>query len=72
MTPFESALDWNRRFPPGTRVRVQLCQGESFEAETAGYAQQWGAFALIELRGRPGMWTARALHPVLPALGTRS
>lgn len=66
MTPFESALDWNRRCPPGTRVRVLLREGASFEAETAGYAQQWGAFALIALRGYPGVWTARVLRPLDP------
>jgi hypothetical protein len=72
MASFESALDWNRRFPPGTRVRVLLRQGASFEAETAGYAQQWGAFALIALRGHPGVWTACALRPVSGAAASPS
>ena len=60
----ESALDWNRRYPPGTLVRVSLRHGESVVAETAGYAQQWGTLALITLREVPGIWTTSALLPL--------
>lgn len=60
----ESALDWNRRYPPGTLVRVSFRQGQSVVAETAGYAQQWGTLALITLRDIPGIWTASALLPL--------
>lgn len=63
----ESALDWNRRYPPGTLVRVRLRPGEVVVAETAGYAQQWGMLALIRLRDLPGIWTASALLPLAAA-----
>ena len=65
----ESALDWNRRYPPGTLVRVRLRHGGSVVAETAGYAQQWGTLALITLRDVPGLWTAGALLPLAAAQG---
>jgi len=63
-TPYESADAWNRQNPPGTLVRVALRGGESLDAETAGYAQQWGALAIILLRDRPGLWTASVLLPL--------
>lgn len=63
-TAFESTHDWNRQYPPGTLVRVALRGGESFDAETAGYAQQWGSLATILLRDRPGLWTASVLLPL--------
>lgn len=63
----ESAHDWNRRYPPGTLVRVLLRHGESVTAETAGYAQQWGTLALIVLRDIPGLWTVGALLPLARA-----
>lgn len=43
---YESADAWNRRYPPGTLVRVALRDGEPFVAETATYAQQWGSLAI--------------------------
>ena len=46
---YESAQDWNRRYPPGTPVRIDLRGGGSLVATTAGYAQQWGALALVRL-----------------------
>ncbi|MCI1710845.1 MAG: hypothetical protein LKM39_11470 [Chiayiivirga sp.] len=61
---YESADAWNRRYPPGTLVRVILRGGEPFTAETAGFAQQWGALAILTLRDRPGLWTASVLRPV--------
>jgi hypothetical protein len=61
---YESADRWNRDHPPGTLVRVELKGGESFTAETAGYAQQWGALAIVLLRDRPGLWTASVLRPL--------
>jgi hypothetical protein len=61
---FESAQDWNRRWPPGTLVQVELRHGESFVAETATYAQQWGRLAILTLRDRPGLWTASVLRPL--------
>jgi hypothetical protein len=64
---YESAQDWNRRYPPGTPVRIDLRGGGSVVATTAGYAQQWGALALIRLRDQPGVWTAGALRPVAAA-----
>ena len=62
--PYESAHDWNRRYPPGTLVRVDLKGGESFVAETADYAQQWGTLAIVMLRNRPGLWSSGALRPL--------
>jgi hypothetical protein len=61
---YESADQWNRHHPPGTLVRVALKGGESFTAQTAAYAQQWGALAVIVLRDRPGLWTASVLQPL--------
>ena len=61
---YESAHDWNRRCPPGTLVRVELKGGDSFVAETADYAQQWGTLAIVTLRNRPGLWSSGALRPL--------
>ena len=47
--PFESALDWNRRHPPGTRVSVRLSDGREVSTQTASWAQQWGSFAVLSL-----------------------
>lgn len=62
---YESAHEWNRLNPPGTVVRVSLKGGETFTAQTAGYAQQWGLLAIVTLKDRPGLWTAGVLHPVV-------
>lgn len=67
---YESAQDWNRRYPPGTPVRIDLRGGGSLVATTAGYAQQWGALALVRLHDQPGVWTAGALRPVAVARAT--
>lgn len=64
---YESADAWNRRYPPGTLVRVTLRGGQPFTAETAGYAQQWGSLAIVTLKDRPGLWTASVLRPVASA-----
>jgi hypothetical protein len=61
---YESAHDWNRQHPPGTLVRVDLLRGESFVAQTATYAQQWGSLAIVTLVDRPGLWTAGVLRPL--------
>lgn len=61
--PFESALDWNRRHPPGTRVSVRLSDGREVSAETASWAQQWGSFAVLSLARMDGLWTTSALMP---------
>lgn len=66
MDRYESAQDWNRSHPPGTRVRIHLRDGGTLEAETSGYAQQWGAFALVALRGLAGVWTTGVLRVVAP------
>ena len=67
MTPaYESAQDWNRANPPGTRVRIALRDGSSVEARTRSYAQQWGAFAVVALEDQSGLFTAAALQPVSP------
>lgn len=58
---FESAFDWNRRHPPGTRVVLQLADGRSINTATKGWAVQWGAFAVIELQHLEGLWTTSAL-----------
>jgi hypothetical protein len=60
----ESAEAWNRVHPPGSPVRVLLVDGSAFVAETVGPARQWGELALVELRGRGGTWTLRALEPM--------
>jgi hypothetical protein len=58
---FESAFDWNRRHPPGTRVVLQLADGRSVSTATKGWAVQWGSFAVIELCHVQGLWTTSAL-----------
>jgi hypothetical protein len=63
---YESATDWNRRHPPGTPVRIVLTGGAVIEASTASCAQQWGAFAVLTLRGHAGLWTTAALEPRAP------
>ena len=63
-TAYESAADWNRQNPPGTRVRVATRDGGSLDARTRSYATQWGAFAVIALEGHSGLYTAAALQPV--------
>jgi hypothetical protein len=60
---FESALDWNRCHPPGTRVSVRLSDGREVSAETASWAQQWGSFAVLSLARMGGLWTTSALVP---------
>jgi|GEM_PF-3648492 len=37
-----AAFRWNMLHPKGTRVRVLLVNGGTFEAKTATHAQQWG------------------------------
>ncbi len=61
---FESALDWNRRHPPGSRVLVRLADGRDVSTRTASWAQQWGSFAVLSLAQMDGLWTTRALVPV--------
>lgn len=61
--PFESALDWNRRHPPGTRVSVRLSDGREVSTQTASWAQQWGSFAVLSLARMDGLWTTSALMP---------
>ena len=61
---FESALDWNRRHPPGSRVLVRLSDGRELSARTASWAQQWGSFAVLSLTQLDGLWTTSALVPV--------
>lgn len=60
---FESALDWNRRHPPGTRVCVRLTDGRDVSTRTASWAQQWGSFAVLSLTQMDGLWTTSALMP---------
>ena len=60
---FESALDWNRRHPPGTRVSVRLSDGREVSTQTASWAQQWGSFAVLSLARLDGLWTTSALVP---------
>ena len=60
---FESALDWNRRHPPGTRVSVRLSDGREVSTQTASWAQQWGSFAVLSLARMDGLWTTSALVP---------
>jgi len=60
---FESALDWNRRHPPGTRVSVRLSDGSEVSTQTASWAQQWGSFAVLSLARMDGLWTTSALMP---------
>lgn len=60
----ESAQDWNRLYPPGTRVAVKMRDGSRITAYTASQAQQWGRYAVLTLRGHPGLWTASALQPL--------
>ena len=62
-TFFESALDWNRRHPPGTRVSVRLSDGREVSTQTASWAQQWGSFAVLSLARMDGLWTTSALMP---------
>ena len=62
--PFESALDWNRRHPPGSRVLVRLADGRDVSTRTASWAQQGGSFAVLSLAQMDGLWTTRALVPV--------
>ena len=64
-TAYESAADWNRQSPPGTRVRIALRDGSAVEARTRSYAQQWGAFAVVALEDQSGLFTAAALQPVV-------
>ena len=64
MPHFESALDWNRRHPPGSRVLVRLADGRDVSTRTASWAQQWGSFAVLSLAQMDGLWTTRALVPV--------
>lgn len=45
-------------------MRVTLRGGEAFEDVTAGHAQQWGDFAVLELQQRGGLWTTRALRRI--------
>jgi hypothetical protein len=63
MPHFESALDWNRRHPPGTRVSVRLSDGRDVSSQTASWAQQWGSFAVLSLARMDGLWTTSALVP---------
>ena len=42
-------------------MRVTLMDGTSFEAETAGHAQQWGELAVLTLKRNSGTWTISAL-----------
>ena len=63
-TFFESALDWNRRHPPGTRVTVQLADGHSLTTKTRSWATQWGTFAVLQLDRIDGLWTTSALIAV--------
>jgi len=59
--PFEFAVDWNRRHPPGTRVSLQLSDGRAIATTTRSWATQWGAFAVLQLDQVDGLWTTSAL-----------
>lgn len=58
---FESAFDWNRRHPPGTRVSLQLADGRCIATTTRSWATQWGAFAVLQLDQVDGLWTTSVL-----------
>ena len=59
-----AAFQWNMSHPKGTRVRVRLANGDTFEAKTASHAQQWGGMGLLTLGGHQGTWTKFALTPI--------
>ncbi len=69
---FESAFDWNRRHPPGTRVMLQLADGSNIATATAGWAVQWGSFAVIALQQQSGLFTTGALVVAPDLFDTRS
>ncbi len=58
---FESALDWNRRHPPGTSVTLTRSDGSSVSTRTRSWAAQWGSFAVLQLQHVDGLWTTSAL-----------
>jgi len=59
-----AAFRWNMVHPKGTRVRVLLANGETFEAKTATHVQQWGGMGLLTLEGHQGTWTTYATTPI--------
>jgi len=58
---FESAFDWNRRHPPGTRVSLQFTDGRCIATTTRSWATQWGSFAVLQLDQVDGLWTTSVL-----------
>lgn len=58
---FESALDWNRRHPPGTSVTLTRSDGSLLSTRTRSWASQWGSFAVLQLQHVDGLWTISAL-----------
>jgi hypothetical protein len=58
---FESALDWNRRHPPGTSVTLARSDGSFVTTRTRSWAAQWGSFAVLQLQHVEGLWTTSAL-----------
>lgn len=62
---FECAVSWNQQHPIGTCVSIRRVDGTVFSAKTSGRAQQWGSFAIVPLEGQVGMWTTRALIPIV-------
>lgn len=61
-----TAAEWNAAYPPGTRVRVLLANGEVLTTRTASIAGRVGDHDMLQLEGRVGFyllsWCA-ALEP---------
>ncbi len=60
--PFQCPDEWNARHAIGTRVRVALQGGKSFEARTASRAWSYGCFAVLALEDREGCWLVSNLR----------
>ena len=60
------ALEWNKRFPIGSSVRVTLASGERLLTRTASQAIQGSAFDQIAVVGVPrGYVPLSTVEPVL-------
>lgn len=58
---YANALAFNRTCPPGTPVVITLRDGRTLNGKTKKPASVWADVALVEVEGRPGLWTVEAV-----------
>lgn len=63
------AIEWNRRWPVGTRVRLTKADGEVLRTRTVSPAQRWGGVDHVAVGGISGYVLLSWCDPEEPSAG---